>query len=317
MDIQDIRYIIAIIDYKTMSKAAQSLYISQSALSQSIQRIEAQIGMPLFHRSSRSLTPTAICNRIVQEGRKLLQEYDYMMTGISEIAHANGTPAQEVLHFGISPFYSKYYLPGFLRIFRERYPNTKLEIIEKISVNLEADVLDGKLDCCFVPAYPANPNLDYHTISTEEIFLAIPKENPINSFAKPSKSIPMLDITLTRYEPYILQPHEQKISSMQERIFTFAGFSPYTIYQTTNWDTILSLTDSGIGLSLLPDIFLHYSLLRCKPNYYRILGIDTTRAYAAAFRHGNIITSGIENLINVMEENLYLLKSKSNYNALP
>lgn len=305
MELKDISYIIAVVENKTISQAAKNLYISQPALSQAIARIEKQLGTPLFRRSGRVLTPTSAGEMVVQEGRKLLQQNAYLMSGIARLKQGY----KEKLRFGISPFYSKYYLPGIFRYYSQHMPDMRLEIVEKISVELERDVLSGDLDFCFVPAFPLNPELDYHTVASEEIFLGVPRSHPANAFASATSALPCMDLQFVRYEPFILQPPEQKIASMQERIFHHYGFTPNVAYETRNWDTILYLTCSGVGLSLLPEVFLETPFVRDPPNFYRLLGLDTTRPFAVAFRHGRVLPYAAEQLISVFSEDIAKLKA--------
>ena len=170
MDLKMLSYIIAVSEEKTISQAARSLFISQPALSQSIKKAEDELGVKLFTRMGNTLALTSSGEVVVQEGRKLLQGREYLLTRLARLAEKH----REVLRFGVSPFYSKYYLPGVYTYYARHLPDIKLEIIEKISVELEEDVVRGDLDFCFVPAYPARPELTYRTVSIEEILLGVP-----------------------------------------------------------------------------------------------------------------------------------------------
>lgn len=305
MDLKTLSYIIAVSEEKTISQAARSLFISQPALSQAIKKVEEELGIKLFTRIGNTLSLTSAGAVVVQEGRKLLQGKEYLLTRLAKLSDKH----REVVRFGVSPFYSKYYLPGVYTYYAQHLPDIKLEIIEKLSVELEEDVVQGKLDFCFVPAFPARPELNYRTISIEEILLGVPRKHPANAFTVSSSSLPYIDLACLRSEFFILQPPEQKIAKMQNRLFHHVGFSPNVIYETNNWDTVHSLICCGLGIGFLPEILLETPMLRIHPNVYRLSGIDATRPYAVAYRHGMTLSHTTEQLIDVFSGNLACLKS--------
>ena len=294
MDLKLLSYIVAVAEEKTISQAARSLFISQPALSQSIKKAEDELGVKLFTRMGNTLALTSSGEVVVQEGRKLLQGREYLLARLAHLSEKH----REVLRFGVSPFYSKYYLPGVYTYYARHLPDIKLEIIEKISVELEEDVVRGELDFCFVPAYPARPELTYRTVSIEEVLLGVPAGHPANAYAVPSSSLPI-----------ILQPPEQKIAKMLSRIFHHVGFSPNVVYETINWDTVHSLICCGLGLGFLPEILLETPMLCIHPNVYRLTGIDATRPYAVAYLHGKVLSHTAEQLIDVFAGNLACLKA--------
>lgn len=305
MDLKLLSYIVAVAEEKTILQAARSLFISQPALSQSIKKAEDELGVKLFTRMGNTLALTSSGEVVVQEGRKLLQGREYLLARLAHLSEKH----REVLRFGVSPFYSKYYLPGVYTYYARHLPDIKLEIIEKISVELEEDVVRGELDFCFVPAYPARPELTYRTVSIEEVLLGVPAGHPANAYAVPSSSLPNIDLSCLRNEPFILQPPEQKIAKMLSRIFHHVGFSPNVVYETINWDTVHSLICCGLGLGFLPEILLETPMLCIHPNVYRLTGIDATRPYAVAYLHGKVLSHTAEQLIDVFAGNLACLKA--------
>lgn len=308
MELRDIRYIIAVANSNSISQAARSLFISQPALSQQLRRIEKQLGVSIFRHDRNRLFLTNAGSIIVQEGRKLLHDYDHMMAQVS----LNATSSQEVLRFGISPFYSKYYLPDVLRYYANHITDVRLEIVEKISVELENDVAKGLLNLCFVPQFPTHTQLEYEMVAMEEIMLAAPLNHPLKVCAKQLPDLGRsIDLREARGESFILQPPQQKISAMQDSIFQHSGFAPKIIYKTNNWDTVRILTSNGLGLSLLPELFNYVSLNDAPVDMYHIEGINTTRPYAAAFRHGAVCTKQEERLIQVFRQVIEGIRTKS------
>ena len=136
----ELRYIITIYDEGNFSQAAKHLYISQPALSQSIQKIENELGGRLFSRSNAGATPTALCHKLVAEGRAVLEQWDRFMVNVqcmTEDMHAS-------LEVGMCTFLVKNLLPHVLPVFKRRYPYIKLKVVEERTKKLEQRVGRGK-----------------------------------------------------------------------------------------------------------------------------------------------------------------------------
>lgn len=298
MDLKAIEYVAAIAEAKTISQAAKNLFISQPALSQYLAKVERELETALFVRNGNTMSLTSAGEIFIREGRFLLLGRDEMLVQIQSLSHR---PA-EILRFGISPFYSKYYLPMLLLHYREHYPNVKLDIVEMSSTELENEVLAGRLDFCFIPAEPVREGLIYQTIGMEEIMIAIPGTHPVNKHSTPSPGIPYLDMSLIANEPFVELIPALKFSKMSRRILRHFGITPNVVYETTNWDTVCMLVAKGIGVGFLPEVLIHMHVH--EPNFYRIAGIDSTRIYAVVYAKGKHLSHAALKLIDIFVENL-------------
>ena len=220
MQLNSINYFVTIAQEKSISKAADKLFVSQPALSQYMKKIESELNTPLFVHGNRNFELTQAGEIFFQEGQVILQLYEQMMRRITSLANSN----QEIVHFGISPFYSKYYLPKIIPHVLERYPWLQFNIIEEHSVYLEEKLAAGELDFCALPLYPKNPLLDYEVIHQEEIFLAVPRNHPVNALITPSSGISYIDLRLVRNEPFVSLKSIQKFSEMSHQLCAGGGF---------------------------------------------------------------------------------------------
>ena len=175
-------------------------------------------------------------------------------------------------------------------------------------------VIDGELDLCFVPLEPQNPRLNYEIIHVEEILLAVPPQHLLHAHATVSTgATPYIDLSLFAQEPFIALKPVQKFNSMNERLCSAAGFTPHVVYETLNWDTVKRLAANGIGVGFVPDILRAASMYNRRPKYYRLMGMDTSRAYAVAYKEGDgIILAGASSLWNCFEHALNALLSDRN-----
>ncbi len=298
MNFRDIEYFIAIVDAKTFSAAAENLFISQPALSQHIRKLEDELGMPLFDRSKRTVELTETGALFLQEGRQMLQSYRRMQKRIAKLKY----PPSETVHFGISPFYSRHYLPLLLPPLISAHPSLKYEVMEDYSYNIERALLDGKLDFCLVPLLPQNPELTYEAVYQETILLAIPKDSDINDLAIPTNTgLPYMDLRNVRNEPFVALRSVQKFTEFTNRIFEQAGFTPNIVCETMNWDALNMMVSSGLGVGFVPNLVIHQLDASIRPRYYRLLP-DAQRTYTIAYRRGDSPSGPAQLVLDVFRE---------------
>ena len=293
MDFKGIEYVCAIYEAKTISQAAKSLFISQPALSQYLAKLEQELGTTLFERAGSAMIPTTAAEILVRDGRALLNARQEMLGQVNSLTQTH----KETLRFGISPFYSKYYLPLLLPYYREHHPNVHLSIVEQTSTELEQQVLDGTLDLCFIPAEPMREGLTYRPIYMEEIMIAVPPTHSINAMVIPSAGRSYLDIC---GEPFVDLVPSLKFSKMSRKILRHFSLSPQIIYESTSWETVCMLVAQGIGVGFLPKVLIHKHL--CEPNFYHIAGIDSTRCYAAVYAQGTHLSNLAQILISEFQK---------------
>lgn len=302
MQLKSFQYFIAITENATLSAAADSVFISQPALSQQIRKIEEEVGAALFRREGHSMELTPAGEVFLQCARRILQSYEAMKREVRVLDQA----AQDTVRMGISPFYSQHYLPMMLPRFLAQYPEFKVDILEDISVNLEKKLLAGDLDFCALPLYPKNDLLEYETIYQENILLAIPRKHPLNAHypadAQSGVGFPHIDLSLLKNEAFIGLKKIQKFSHIGLRLCEEAGFVPNTICETLNWETVHMMVASGLGVGFIPEILTEtITDPDIRPCYYQVSS-NVYRAYAIAQRPGTVLSRPAVLLTSILRE---------------
>lgn len=296
MTLREISYVITVVEKQSITGAAAGLFISQPALSQAIARVERELGCRLFVRRGNATVPTEAGLLVAKRGRMLLLAHDRLVTEVRSL----GGEQRHMLRFGISPFYSKYYLPRVYQHYVANNPAVHLEVVEKTSFELERMVASGDLPFCFVPEAPGIPELHYEALGEEELLLAVPPSHPVNALAERVEGVPSIRLDYVQGEPFILLPKTQKVASLQDRIIASAHLTPRTVYQTANWDTAYALTSCGMGMSILPSVLRHERGGEHGAVFYRMQGVEAFRTYAAAYLTGEALTPEALQLIDVM-----------------
>ncbi|MBN1467929.1 MAG: LysR family transcriptional regulator [Fusobacteriaceae bacterium] len=181
-------YIVA--EYGNISKAAKKLFVSQPAVTKSIKNLEENLGIKLFNRNSKGVLLT-------EEGKVL---YEYVKNAYIQIEKGEKIVKQlknkskGVVRIGISNTLCKYYFMPFLKGFHEKYPDIKIEITNRVTLETLELLEKGNLDCAIVSKVEGvSSNLKFEELlKIQDIFVS--KEKPIKSVfpLEDLKKFPML-----------------------------------------------------------------------------------------------------------------------------
>jgi LysR family hydrogen peroxide-inducible transcriptional activator len=152
MTLNELRYIVAVAQEKSFGRAAAKCFVSQPALSVAIQKLEDELGAPLFERGKNEVAVTPVGARIVEQAQKVLEE----AARIRELAQAGRNQLVGTLGLGIIYTVAPYLLPDLIPALRERAPEMPLAIEEDLTENLESALKTGRIDVAIL-AQPFKP----------------------------------------------------------------------------------------------------------------------------------------------------------------
>ena len=136
MNLQQLRYITAIERFRNFARAAQACGVSQPSLSAMLVKLEEELGVRLFERTNKSVSPTAIGMKIIRQAQKTLMEADRIAEMVREDKGETGGP----FALSVGPTIAPYLLPKFIRHYRESYPSVALTVRE-MKANFMLDAL--------------------------------------------------------------------------------------------------------------------------------------------------------------------------------
>lgn len=310
MQLRDIQYAVTIGRELSFSKAAEKLFISQPALSQSIRRLEKELGTPLFVRKHHHVHLTSAGELFMKEGGHILASSERLKQQVANIANHQA----ERVRFGISPFYSKFYLPHIIPLFNRRHPSISLDIVEMPSAILERMIMAGELDFCMIPLPITHQEIECQPVYQEQILFAIPGNHPLNEVVTPAMStgMPFIDLALARDAPFVFLKKEQKFTSMGMRLCQEAGFQPNVVFETMNWETVNALVSTGMGVGFVPELLVGTTKIGEAPTYCRIIAENTTRPYVVANKIGRPLTPTAMKFINIAKQFFFELNLSNN-----
>jgi LysR family transcriptional regulator, hydrogen peroxide-inducible genes activator len=146
MTLNELRYVVAVAHEKSFGRAAARCFVSQPALSVAIQKLEDELGAPLFERGKSEVGITAVGERVVEQAQRVLEE----VARLKDIAESAHDPLVGVLKIGVIYTIAPYLLPDLIPALRRRAPQMPLDIEESLTENLEAGLKAGRIDVAIV-----------------------------------------------------------------------------------------------------------------------------------------------------------------------
>ena len=209
MEYRDFEYVLTIYQEKSLSKAAEKLYITQPALSIFLTRLETQLQTQLFERTKRGLVPTYAGQKYIEFARQsiaLARSFDQELCEIQ--AERKG-----ILRLGTSPHIGSIVLPEVLFSFQNRYPNIHLAITEGTSLTLEKLIDNNELDMALMHLPLLCEHAGYTRVSDDRYVIAMAKDNPLTrkAYSKPGFAHLFLDPALAAEQQFILAHPQQRV----------------------------------------------------------------------------------------------------------
>lgn len=241
IEVRQLRYFRSLARELNFRRAAAAVNISQSTLSEQIQRLEDVIGVTLLDRSNRLV-------RLTPAGLLLGQRSEIVLADIArlveEVRRAAGV-VRRTLRIGYSEMAIGTVMPTILHAFREQYPHIETILSEQSSSGAEGALLDGCYDCLFVPGTNRPPAIAALELGQEPILVCLPASSKL-------AAQPRITLADLSQQPLILPDESSKLSSYIEGTFAKAGIIPRIAARASRALSILTLVASETGIAFIP-----------------------------------------------------------------
>ena len=241
MELQQLRYTLAVADTGNFTRASERWGVSQPSLSQQILNLEKEIGHKLFHRLGRKAVPTEAGVAFLEQARRILFEVE---NAARELSDSPSLGRQ--ITVGAIQTLAPYLLPILIARCRKRYPNLQVNIQEDFRTALLKDILEGELDLALM-ALPVKEDSRLHVeiLLREPLLLVVGKEHPLAH----RKEVTAADLA---QENFVMMG---TASSLAQQVRSFCGdhhFEPRLSYRCSQVPTVKALVALGAGVSILP-----------------------------------------------------------------
>jgi len=246
LNLQELKYFVAVADHRHFGRAAEACNVSQPTLSSQLRKLESHLGVVLFERTNKRVALTPMGKRLLVHAREVLRETELL----ESTAKAAGDPVAGPLKLGIIPTVAPYLMPLILGPLRESCPGMSIELWEDLTGPLLSLLSAQKLDAAII-ATDLRPGTDLTEtpLYTEPFMAALPENHPFAGKSRVSAKELAQDL-LALAEGNCLA--DQALTACGKRRGR-AGVrsSPF---QASSLDTLVNLVAAGYGTTLIPGL---------------------------------------------------------------
>jgi LysR family hydrogen peroxide-inducible transcriptional activator len=244
MEIHQLRYFAAVADEGHFSRAAQKVRVAQPSLSQQIQKLEAEVGQPLFDRLPRAVVLTEAGKRFRGFAQRILANLADAQRCIDEYKGQ----AVGKLVIGAIPTIAPYLLPRLLPRFQQKHPKVAVEVVEDVTENLARSLEDGEVDLGLLSTCESQEFVK-QPLGEEALLVAV----PIGHRLAKKERVTWRDLKQERF----LGLHRAHCLSRQVEEFCLAhGLHPELAVRAAQLTTLVGMVGAGLGLSLVPQMMV-------------------------------------------------------------
>lgn len=232
---------VALARTKNFTRAAEELHLSQPALSRAIQKLEDQLGQPLFERKPREVLLTDLGELLHERAREILQLVE---DTFSELADAG---RRGRIRLGAIPTIAPYFLPGILSRFAGLHPEVTVSVLEDTTEVLIKRCSLGEIDLAIIALPILARHLEVEPLFDEELLLVLPTGHPLVKVKK-------LTMEAVEPHPFVMLNEAHCLS---ENIASFCrqhSVQPVTVERTSQLATVQELVALAHGVSIVPEM---------------------------------------------------------------
>ncbi len=312
ISMKSMNYVYEVYKERSFSKAARNLFISQPALSAMVKREEEEIGEPIFDRSTNPITLTQIGRAYiaaVESTRNIRQNFSDFVNDYTELKIGK-------LTLGGANFTTSCVYPGLLSVYKEKYPNIDIELMESGSIVLQERTLCEEIDLIMDSCIFDSDLFQSYALFQGNVLLAVPAGFTINKGLEEYQlsekdihknkhlldSCPVLPLCTFKNENFLLltkgnDMHDRGIALCQN-----SGFTPKVLMYLDQLMTTYHMAMRGLGVAFVTDTLINMSFLRSNARYYKIDDRQARRNIFIAHKKNRYVTKAMSAFIETAQD---------------
>ncbi len=241
MEIHQLTYFVAVAETGSFSRAAERCNIAQPSLSQQIQKLEQELGEPLFDRLPRRVVLTDAGRSLLPRAANILAE----LRDIKQAMQQETDFGHGLLNVGFIPTIAPFVLPRVIQRFSHDFPQAHLVVHEGLTEVLVRDLVDGKLDVGITSTPIHNRLIRTQELLSEPLLVGSSKTNDIITHAK--IGVKELDDL-----PFIVLNEMHCLGEQVQSFCYQQNLELKIVCNTTQLSTVQNCIAAGLGISLVP-----------------------------------------------------------------
>lgn len=257
---RELLYVMTIAEERNITHAAEKLHMTQPSLTQSLKRIEEELGCPLFARRKYGLDPT-------KEGLLYLEMAEDVLKRIGifrDELKKQLNPLSGQIVIGASWYNTLLFLSDLVSQFSFRFPSMQLRLFEKRTTELMSLMVDGTLDIVLAHEYPKEyrstkrffpKDIECVRLIDEQFLLIANRDYHI-----PVTEEGYADVQALANLPFISFNPNQRIRNITDSAFASVGITTRKIVSTQCFPGAMSFAERGLGLTVLPEYYVYRNI---------------------------------------------------------
>lgn len=249
--IKQLRYLIALSETLSFTKAAESCFVGQSTLSAGLKELEDSLGVQLVERDKHSVSMTPIGRGVVERAQRLIVQADDLV----DFVEGSAGSMVGVIKLGVIPTIAPFLLPSLLPKIREQYPNLKVVLREDLSANLMEKLNRHELDFALIALPYDTEGFLVKELFDDEFWLVANENDPAFKNKEIQLNNKLTDRLLLLEEGNCLRDHTLKACKRSQ-------LAKHDGIEATSLLTLVQMVESGLGIALLPEMAVKSGLLK-------------------------------------------------------
>ncbi len=293
MEFRQLQYVLTISQEHSLTAAAEKLFLSPSALSQHISKLEQSLHTPLFNRTKQGWIPTHAGQIYIDMATRILDIQKKAYVQISDITNN----AASFFVVGVTPGRGTRMFSQIYPAFKKLYPDVSVGLVEGTVAKICEQIRSNKIDIGFISGSSESPDIVTIPQATEEILLMVPNSHPLSALSRTAPEGDYATVDLERFaeDEFLLAGEGTTLRALSDSLFAQAGFTPKIAFETLSLQTLNTLARSGYGLALHP----RYYADKVDTAVYFHTRPSASWTLAVANRRGHYITKAEQYMIDL------------------
>lgn len=284
VNIQKYMAFIKTVEYGSFTKAAALLHYSQSGVSRMINDLEKEWGIVLLERGKSGVRLTSDGTKLFPYIKGVCSEYEKLQMEIDEVTGLQSG----LIRIGTFSSVATHWLPNIIKEFQKDYPNIEYELLLGDYTEIERWIIEGRVDCGFL-RLPVHSDLETIFLEQDDLLAVLPETHSLCQY----QTVPVAALS---DEPFLLLEKGGKAEISE--IFERCGVTPKVHF--TTWDdyAVMSMVESGLGISILPALILKRVPYRI---VVRKLDVPAYRKIGIALRNKKTASLAVKRFLDYLQ----------------
>ena len=249
MDLLQLEHFLAVVEERTFTRAAERVCRTQPAVSQSIKKLEDEVGAPLFARDVHDVSLTEAGRVLADYARRMVHLRNEAVRQVSELRTMKAGNVTIAAHESAAV----YLLPGPLRSYLQKFPDIKVSIYRSRLSEIPRQVMDREVDLGFVKDEPA-----FHELRSIDVH-----DDEMVCIAAPSHPLARREVVTVRdlhAEQFVLHHLCSSTADMIRRLFEQHATSCRIVAELWSFENIKNFVQEEVGMAIVPGVTVRQEL---------------------------------------------------------